>query len=208
MFAYILRVFQCHVRYWKTLFYSILVFTKQYPAALKFMPGIKPVSKSRARVSSQFIAKSYRDFYKNFKSTYSIGFVLCFISIFIGCQKKKNVVLITIDTLRADHMGCYGFTRDTIPAIDALSNEGCFFTNVTSTPSWTAPAMASLFTTLMPSQHNIRTRSLQVGEYLWPGNAGCIPHNPCRGTEGKWINDDWNFVQSSSHTETRLCTRL
>lgn len=95
-------------------------------------------------------------FSKKIKSIYAICSLLCFISIFVGCQKRKNIVLISIDTLRADHMGCYGYTRNTTPEIDALSNEGCFFTNVTSASAWTAPAMASLFTTLMPSQHNIR----------------------------------------------------
>ncbi|MFN3531352.1 MAG: sulfatase [Candidatus Brocadia sp.] len=103
-------------------------------------------------------------FSKKYKSIYTPCFVLCFLLILLGCQKKKkNVVVISIDTLRADHMGCYGYTRNTTPAIDALSNEGCVFTNVTSTSSWTAPAMASLFTTLMPSQHNIRHGVCQSG---------------------------------------------
>lgn len=81
---------------------------------------------------------------------------MCFISTLIGCQKKKNVILLSIDTLRADHMGCYGYTRNTTPTLDMLSKEGYLFKNVTSTSSWTAPAMASLFTTLMPSQHHIK----------------------------------------------------
>ncbi len=106
--------------------------------------------------SSLFIKKNQGFFYKTLKSINTICFVVCFISLFTGCQKKKNVVLISIDTLRADHMSCYGYSRNTTPALDALSKEGCFFKNVTSTSSWTAPAMASLFTTLMPSQHNIR----------------------------------------------------
>lgn len=53
-------------------------------------------------------------------------------------------------------MGCYGYARNTTPVIDALSDKGCFFNKATSTSSWTAPAMASLFTSLMPSQHNIK----------------------------------------------------
>ena len=39
-------------------------------------------------------------------------------------KKKPNVVLLTVDTLRADHLGCYGYHRDTSPYIDAFAQEG------------------------------------------------------------------------------------
>jgi hypothetical protein len=51
-----------------------------------------------------------------------------------------NVLLISIDTLRPDHLGCYGYGRDTSPAIDELAREGARFTTVVSPTSWTLPA--------------------------------------------------------------------
>ncbi|MCX5701971.1 MAG: sulfatase [Candidatus Omnitrophica bacterium] len=79
------------------------------------------------------------------------------ISIFLlSFQHRKinyNVVLITIDTLRADHLGCYGYIRDTSPFIDSLAKKGVVFTRAFSSSSHTAPSHASLFTSLQPVQH-------------------------------------------------------
>jgi len=65
----------------------------------------------------------------------------------------RHVVLIVIDTLRADALGCYGYTRPTSPAIDALANAGTLFEDVTSAASWTKPATATLLSGLYPSRH-------------------------------------------------------
>jgi len=62
-------------------------------------------------------------------------------------------VLIVIDTLRADRLGCYGYERPTTPNLDALARRGIRFANVSSTSSWTVPAHASLFTGLYPIRH-------------------------------------------------------
>jgi len=63
------------------------------------------------------------------------------------------VLLISIDTLRADHVGCYGYGRATTPNIDALAREGVLFENHISSSSWTLPAHASLFTSVADSVH-------------------------------------------------------
>jgi arylsulfatase A-like enzyme len=57
-----------------------------------------------------------------------------------------NVVLVSIDSLRADHLGLYGYSRATSPAIDRLGREGAVFTQCRSTTSWTLPAHMSLLT--------------------------------------------------------------
>jgi len=57
-----------------------------------------------------------------------------------------NVVLISIDSLRADHLGAYGYGRATSPTIDALARDGVRFANCQSTTSWTLPAHMSLLT--------------------------------------------------------------
>lgn len=66
-----------------------------------------------------------------------------------------NVVLISIDTLRADHLGCYGYPRDTSPAIDRIAAEGVLFENAVSPTSWTLPSHMSMMTGLSPAQHRI-----------------------------------------------------
>jgi len=64
-----------------------------------------------------------------------------------------NVVLVGIDTLRADHLGCYGYSRPTSPRIDALASEGVVFTTAVASAPWTLPSFASILTGLLPSHH-------------------------------------------------------
>ena len=73
-----------------------------------------------------------------------------------GCsraRKHPNVLLVSIDSLRADHLGCYGYARATSPAIDRLAAEGLLFEQHVSSSSWTLPGHASLFTSLPDSLH-------------------------------------------------------
>jgi arylsulfatase A-like enzyme len=65
-----------------------------------------------------------------------------------------NIVLITVDTLRADHLGCYGHDRDTTPHVDALAADGVLYRNALAQASWTLPSLASLHSSLYPSEHN------------------------------------------------------
>lgn len=67
--------------------------------------------------------------------------------------EHPNVLLISIDTLRSDHLGCYGYERATAPSIDRLAQEGVLFENHISSSSWTLPAHASMFTGLSDSVH-------------------------------------------------------
>lgn len=68
-----------------------------------------------------------------------------------------NVVIITIDALRPDHMGCYGYFRNTTPNIDRIAAESIVFENDFSQSSYTLPSQMSLFTSLYPSSHRITT---------------------------------------------------
>jgi arylsulfatase A-like enzyme len=68
-------------------------------------------------------------------------------------SSRMNVVLVLIDTLRADHLGCYGYERIETPVMDRLANEGMAFTRAFSTASWTRPSTASLLTSLYPTEH-------------------------------------------------------
>lgn len=66
---------------------------------------------------------------------------------------RPNVLLISIDSLRADHLGCYGYERDTSPAIDALAAAGVLFECAVSQAPWTLPSHASLLTSLYGRTH-------------------------------------------------------
>lgn len=74
--------------------------------------------------------------------------------------RPENVILMVVDTLRADHLGVYGYGRDTSPALDALARESTVFLDVTSQAPWTTPAITSLLTSLYPSAHGILTREV------------------------------------------------
>lgn len=66
-----------------------------------------------------------------------------------------NVLLISIDTLRADHLGAYGYPRPTSPHVDALARRGVRFENAETVQSATWPALTSLHTSLYPSAHGV-----------------------------------------------------
>ncbi len=66
-----------------------------------------------------------------------------------------NVVLITIDTLRADHCSFAGYERDTTPFLAELAEEATVFDAAYATASWTAPSMASIFVSLPPRSHGV-----------------------------------------------------
>jgi len=91
---------------------------------------------------------------------------LCFLLFIINCSEKPkniNVILISIDTLRPDHLSCYGYKRNTTPFLDKIAKDGIIFKNVISSSSWTAPAMASLFTSLNSSTHKILRGTFRDG---------------------------------------------
>ncbi len=71
-----------------------------------------------------------------------------------GTGSRPNVLLVTVDTLRADHLGCYGYDRPTSPAIDTLADDGITFSHCIAASSWTRPSTVSLLTGMFPPTHN------------------------------------------------------
>ncbi len=72
-----------------------------------------------------------------------------------------NVVLIVVDTLRADFLGCYGHSAPTSPRLDQLAASGIRFTDALAQSPWTLPSVATILTSLYPSQHranSVRSR--------------------------------------------------
>jgi len=75
---------------------------------------------------------------------------------------SPNIILISIDSLRADHLHSYGYARNTSPNIDALAAEGSVFETVISPTSWTLPAHMTLMTSLAPEEHGVITNRLRL----------------------------------------------
>ena len=65
---------------------------------------------------------------------------------------RLNIVFVLIDTLRSDHLGCYGYDRATSPFIDQLAESGMLFERAFAQAPWTAPSVASIFTSRYPSE--------------------------------------------------------
>lgn len=64
-----------------------------------------------------------------------------------------NIVFITLDTVRADHLSSYGYSRPTTPNLDRFARTGALFENAIAATSWTLPSHSSMFTGLLPQQH-------------------------------------------------------
>lgn len=79
----------------------------------------------------------------------------------VGCggggaqERAPNVLLVSIDTLRADHLSCYGYERATTPCLDQLAAEGALFERTFATTSWTLPSHLSMLTGLTISAHGV-----------------------------------------------------
>ena len=69
---------------------------------------------------------------------------------------RPNIIIIVVDTLRADHVGCYGYSRETTPNIDRFSKEAVLFTSCFTPCPRTTQAMASIMTGRYPWNHGVR----------------------------------------------------
>ncbi|HOW27708.1 MAG TPA: sulfatase [Elusimicrobiota bacterium] len=67
----------------------------------------------------------------------------------------ENVILITLDALRADHLGCYGYPKETSPRMDALAKSGVIFKHCYSQSAWTKTSVPSILSSLHLSEHQM-----------------------------------------------------
>ncbi|HNT34791.1 MAG TPA: sulfatase-like hydrolase/transferase, partial [bacterium] len=98
------------------------------------------------------------------------GFILVAM---LGCKAAKtapNVLLITLDTVRADRLGCYGYGDIKTPNIDQLAREGILFEKAYCQVPITLPSHASILTGLYPPNHGIRLN----GPYLLPSDVPTV----------------------------------
>lgn len=100
-------------------------------------------------------------------------------------RKGRKVILISIDTLRADHLGCYGYGKATSPNADALARDSALFVNTYAPASWTLPAHVSLLTSLSCFRHGVNRDSDMIDRSL-PTLAEMLRSNGfyCAGITG------------------------
>ena len=79
-----------------------------------------------------------------------------------------NLVFVTLDTTRADHLGLYGYFRDTSPALDAFGSQAIVFERFIVPMATTLPTHASLFTATQPLEHGVLANSTQGGSRFVP----------------------------------------
>lgn len=96
----------------------------------------------------------------------NLAIVVILVILFIGAltfqleaqtNSSPNILLITIDSLRPDHLGCYGYSKNTSPNIDKFAKDGVIFTQAIAQASWTLPSMVSIVSSAYPSTHKVYT---------------------------------------------------
>ena len=109
----------------------------------------------------------------------------------------QGIILISLDTLRADHLGCYGYTRDTSPHLDAFAKENILFENAVVQSSWTLPSHMSIMTSLYPSFHGVNKKGavlasghITLAELLHQGG-----YQTAAFTDGGWMHGGLGFSQ-------------
>jgi arylsulfatase A-like enzyme len=112
-------------------------------------------------------------------------------------RRAPNVLVVVIDTLRADRLGAYGNQRGLTPFLDTLATTGTLFEHAYAVSSWTIPSVASFFTSRYPTQHHVVTffsriadSEVTLAERLHDGGwvGGCFSANPN-------LRKDWGHGQ-------------
>ncbi|MFC2172080.1 sulfatase [Acidobacteriota bacterium] len=117
------------------------------------------------------------------------------ISVLSASTGRPNVILISIDTLRADHLGCYGYHRQTSPFIDDLAGRGVRFTRTVAPASWTLPSHMSMFTGDYPSRHGV-DKVAEALHHQWDTLADVLREEGYATfavTEGLLVSAQWGF---------------
>ena len=118
---------------------------------------------------------------------------------------RPNIVLISLDTTRADRLGCYGFAGIETPEIDRLASEGVLFDHATATVPLTFPSHSSIFTGLIPPHHGVRDNG---GFFLDDGQVTLAERLEAAGYAtgafiGAWVLESrWGARASSSRPST------
>lgn len=108
-----------------------------------------------------------------------------------------NLVLVVIDTLRADHLGCYGYGRPTSPVLDRLAASGVLFEHAYAQSSWTKPSTASLLTGRLPSQHQTLSEAARLpdAEVTIAERLRDAGYRTATLSANPWVTPEYGFDQ-------------
>ncbi len=92
------------------------------------------------------------------------GFISMLFILFaiVSARAHQNIILISVDTLRADHLSCYGYPIPTSPAIDSLASDSLLFRTCFTLTPLTTPAMSTILTALPPYKHGAKRNGLSI----------------------------------------------
>ncbi len=131
----------------------------------------------------------------------------------MGCSSltgppPPDIVLLVIDTLRADHVGVYGAARPTSPAIDAFATQSVRFERAYAPAPWTLPSTATILTGMAPSAHG----AVRVGQKLSPAALTLPERLQEEGyatvalSANPFVSRTWGLAQGFDHFEQPLRT--
>ena len=138
----------------------------------------------------------------------------------VACGKAEesppHVLLITVDTLRADRLGCYGYDEGVTPNIDDLADDGVLFEFAHCDVTWTLPSMSSTFTGTYSPRHGVRSYYDVLGEerttvaeilkaagYQTAAVVGAYPVDSIFGFSQGFDHYDQNFTMALFHDPTQ-----
>ncbi len=140
-----------------------------------------------------------------FVAAASVALAACFMR-----PVPPNILIIVVDTLRADHLSSYGYERDTTPVIDAFAKENVRFTRAISAAPWTPPSVASILTGLYPSAHRMmppnaslleRRIAVRLDSSLdtLPEKLKSAGYRTAAITPNPWMKQGFGFRQGFDH---------
>ncbi len=140
------------------------------------MNNWRRVSRSRTRTSDAQPCRPQRPVH----TRCVVATALLAASLLAGCRRSEpggaaaarpsaSIILIVIDTLRADHLGCYGYFRETSPRIDAFARQSVVFDRAYATMATTLPSHTSMLTGLYPLEHGVLANVGNGGAPFHPG---------------------------------------
>ncbi|MBI4004251.1 MAG: sulfatase [Candidatus Omnitrophica bacterium] len=123
-----------------------------------------------------------------------------------GGTQRPNILLIVMDTARADRFSSYGYHRKTTPNLDRLAQDGVLFERASSAAPWTLPSHATLFTGLYPAQHQaerphprLDSRFATLAELLYDHG-----YQTAGFSNNHWVSREMNFHQGFEHFDDML----
>lgn len=116
--------------------------------------------------------------------------------------RPPNIVLVVLDTARADHFSAYGYERATTPAFDRLADDAIRFENAYATSSWTLASHASLFTGLLPVTHRATQENLYLDDELetLAELLAAAGYRTATFSNNSWISRITNLAQGFDET--------